>query len=107
MAAKLTGAGGGGCAITLVTGTDAELQSLRDALWYIPTFSMLTLPSRDLGFDTYMSKVGGLGVKWHGHTPPPAPPSIMRVGRVLSLPSETKQAPETSLKKFAILHSIC
>lgn len=33
MAAKLTGAGGGGCAITLVTGTDKELEQLRDALW--------------------------------------------------------------------------
>lgn len=33
MSAKLTGAGGGGCAITLITGTDQELQQLRDALW--------------------------------------------------------------------------
>lgn len=73
MAAKLTGAGGGGCAITLVTGTDKELEQLRDALW-------------ELGFDTYISKVGGYGVKWHGHTPPPAPASIMRVGRDLSIP---------------------
>eukprot|EP00604_Paraphysomonas_vestita_P001849 CAMPEP_0174821790 /NCGR_PEP_ID=MMETSP1107-20130205/9287_1 /TAXON_ID=36770 /ORGANISM="Paraphysomonas vestita, Strain GFlagA" /LENGTH=161 /DNA_ID=CAMNT_0016039183 /DNA_START=1149 /DNA_END=1631 /DNA_ORIENTATION=- len=73
MSAKLTGAGGGGCAITLITGTDQELQQLRDALW-------------ELGFDTYISKVGGYGVKWHGHTPPPAPVSIMRVGRDLSIP---------------------
>jgi mevalonate kinase len=34
MACKLTGAGGGGCAITLISGAPTSLSALRDDLWY-------------------------------------------------------------------------
>lgn len=54
-ACKLTGAGGGGCAITLLRSsdpTDANVRSLVEEL-------------KALGFTTFVSGIGGAGVRWH------------------------------------------
>jgi hypothetical protein len=55
------------------------------------------LSRREHGFDTYISKVGGFGVKWHGHTPPPAPPTIMRVGRDVATNDPVKSSVSKSV----------
>ena len=55
MAAKLTGAGGGGCAITLVPSTaesNGNLTQLQERL-------------AQQGFVTFQSSVGGKGLLWH------------------------------------------
>jgi len=83
MASKLTGAGGGGCAITLVS-NEEHLDELRDALC-------------DLGYDTFMSKVGGVGVKWHGQHPNPPPMDMVRIGRVKPDETNTTQAPSDTV----------
>lgn len=108
MAAKLTGAGGGGCAITLITGTDEQLNLLRDALWYyLPSIfgQIISSLHREHGFDTYISKVGGFGVKWHGHTPPPAPSTIMRVGRLVTTSTNSDASIESSASKYLDIFS--
>jgi hypothetical protein len=59
LACKLTGAGGGGCAITLLkpsSRTDSSLENLQS-----------TLASQ--GFVSFFSEVGGAGVKWHTEFP--------------------------------------
>lgn len=56
-ACKLTGAGGGGCAITLVESQkDVKVAELRSAL-------------SGYGYDTFCSMLGGVGVKWHSEYP--------------------------------------
>ena len=55
-ACKLTGAGGGGCAITLLDDTkdtwEADREKLRQEV-------------DSLGYDTFLSGIGGEGVQWH------------------------------------------
>jgi mevalonate kinase len=55
-ACKLTGAGGGGCAITLLDDTkdswEADREVLREEI-------------EGLGYDTFLSGIGGDGVQWH------------------------------------------
>ena len=55
-ACKLTGAGGGGCAITLLDDTkdlwEADRETLRQEL-------------DKRGYDTFLSGIGGEGVQWH------------------------------------------
>mmetsp|Transcript_18590 Transcript_18590/g.18680 ORF Transcript_18590/g.18680 Transcript_18590/m.18680 type:complete len:534 (+) Transcript_18590:100-1701(+) len=59
LACKLTGAGGGGCAMTLLESkTDAKVGELRSVL-------------SGYGYETFCSKLGGLGVKWHSEYPKP------------------------------------
>jgi hypothetical protein len=36
-------------------------------------------------------------VKWHGHTPPPAPPTIMRVGRDVATNDPVKSSVSKSV----------
>lgn len=55
LACKLTGAGGGGCAITLL-----ESASRTD-----PTLLKLRADLKEKGFVSFFSEVGGAGVKWH------------------------------------------
>lgn len=54
MSCKLTGAGGGGCAITLVprTASEEQLTQLQENL-------------ASKGFVTFQSSVGGKGLLWH------------------------------------------
>ena len=60
-ACKLTGAGGGGCAIVLLQGHD-------DA-----ATAGLKLDLARLNCDTFSSRVGGKGVKWHSQYPMHSP----------------------------------
>ena len=53
---KLTGAGGGGCAITLLD--DKKQGWIRDR-------ENLRRDIEALGFDTFLSGIGGDGVLWH------------------------------------------
>eukprot|EP01041_Mallomonas_annulata_P005142 gene5142-10278_t len=59
LACKLTGAGGGGCAMTLLDSkNDSKVGELRSNL-------------SGYGYETFCSKLGGLGVKWHSLYPKP------------------------------------
>jgi hypothetical protein len=87
MACKLTGAGGGGCAITLVPEGSIDLEALRDELWYVEHNNHVILftcnyvcDCSGMGFDTYISKAGGQGVKWHVQYPEIKDDSTMRKG---------------------------
>jgi hypothetical protein len=78
----------------------------RSGLVFLLLIAFLT-SSSELGFDTYISKVGGYGVKWHGHTPPPAPASIMRVGRpqdrsAAAIVADPKSTPEPILERSVL-----
>ena len=52
---KLTGAGGGGCAVTLIPA----------ALLKSPQVEMLNKQFKAFGFEAAHSSLGGSGVKWH------------------------------------------
>lgn len=56
LACKLTGAGGGGCAITLLNDQKENWVEDREAL---------RKDIEALGYDTFLSSIGGDGVQWH------------------------------------------
>lgn len=75
-ASKLTGAGGGGCAITLITDTHDDSETSEDlkeltltmryvALFLIDIQLSCLQYSRSLGFDVFESDLAGDGVLWH------------------------------------------
>lgn len=88
MACKLTGAGGGGCAITLLPEGSTHVEPLRDALCA-------------MGFDSYISKVGGHGVKWHVAYPPTLDKSAMRKGQDVSHDSTMTSADANDVNRTA------
>ena len=55
VACKLTGAGGGGCAITLLSSPDQSASNVRSLVEELTT----------QGFTTFFSGIGGSGVRWH------------------------------------------
>ena len=63
LASKLTGAGGGGCAITLLRSTSSGTSE--DHGTYLLKVQQLKESLQLLGFEYFSSTVGGPGVKWH------------------------------------------
>jgi mevalonate kinase len=64
-AAKLTGAGGGGCAITLIN-PDTNIEELSKTLKYVVfphVFFPFFVAFRNSGFDVFESSIGGDGVR--------------------------------------------
>lgn len=66
LACKLTGAGGGGCAITLLKNSSR----IDEALLRLQT------DLRAAGFVSFFSEVGGAGVRWHKVFPVSVPSSV-------------------------------
>ena len=73
MSCKLTGAGGGGCAITLLPldkyiDSDSERQDVTDTLNLVEAsgalVSDLEAALATLGFETFESSLAGRGVQW-------------------------------------------
>eukprot|EP00607_Mallomonas_marina_P009140 CAMPEP_0182422668 /NCGR_PEP_ID=MMETSP1167-20130531/8415_1 /TAXON_ID=2988 /ORGANISM="Mallomonas Sp, Strain CCMP3275" /LENGTH=411 /DNA_ID=CAMNT_0024600919 /DNA_START=271 /DNA_END=1506 /DNA_ORIENTATION=+ len=94
LACKLTGAGGGGCAMTLLESkTDKKGEELQSVV-------------SEYGYETYCSQLGGFGIKWHLEYP--KPPAKEPFGPNTSSLSESKDLDDvppvkkpssTSLKK--------
>lgn len=70
LATKLTGAGGGGCAVTLIPDGQSSLSTVSLADWrltLLPDFSDVALDSlldtlRNMGFEPHLTSLGGPGV---------------------------------------------